>query len=158
VERSNRLPFGLCANPWILLHSLRVLKAHTQHTSKQPTVPGFYSADRVLSYNGHFLCAGAAGSLSAGITNPLDVVKTRLQTQNLKSSFEWLSTRSQEDSSVSRYLNIKSSVKIIYSQEGIPGLFRGVVPRMVFFVPGAAVSWSTYEFVKDFLLNSESLL
>lgn len=134
-----------CASPWILLHSLRVLKVHIQHTSKQPTVPDFYSADRVLSYNGPRRFHDSYGrSQTKSTTHPY----------LLASCY----TRSQEDSSASRYLNIKSSVKIIYSQEGIPGLFRGVVPRMVFFVPGAAVSWSTYEFVKDFLLNSESLL
>ncbi len=36
-------------------------------------------------YFWYFICAGAAGALAAIVTNPLDVIKTRLQTQDIAS-------------------------------------------------------------------------
>jgi len=42
--------------------------------------------ERQHSYAWYFLCAGVSGGLAGLLTNPLDVVKTRLQTQEVRPS------------------------------------------------------------------------
>lgn len=65
------------------------------------------------------LTGAAAGGLAGTITTPLDVVKTRMQTQNGTSAVMLNSS------------SIISSLKTIYAKEGINGLFSGVAPRFV---------------------------
>lgn len=40
----------------------------------------------------------------------------------------------------------------IIAEEGWSTIWRGMKPRVLFNAPAAAVSWGTYETVKDFLL------
>lgn len=65
------------------------------------------------------LTGAAAGGLAGTITTPLDVIKTRMQTQNGTSGV------------VLKSNSIISSLKTIYRVQGIQGLFSGVAPRLV---------------------------
>lgn len=85
----------------------------------------------------HILSGAAAGSMAALITNPLDVCKTLLNTQEVCCN---------SGKSVDRGL-IQAMLTVI-SCRGYSGFFRGVTPRVIFMMPGAAVSWSVYEFFK----------
>ena len=53
-----------------------------------------------------------------------------------------------------QYRGLLDALKQIKSQEGIEGLFRGVVPRVLVHAPSVAVSWTTYEVVKKLLDDS----
>ena len=124
--------------------------------------------DREVSITGYFGCAGLAGAISSGITTPMDVIKTRLQTQSEKSSLiskektqELLKHSgcskpeclAQEDKACvkPRYCTIRGTVRLILKEEGIMAFYRGLIPRMMFVLPGAAVSWTTYEYIKTLL-------
>mmetsp|Transcript_18903 Transcript_18903/g.18907 ORF Transcript_18903/g.18907 Transcript_18903/m.18907 type:complete len:241 (+) Transcript_18903:177-899(+) len=109
--------------------------------------------DGNVSMYGFFTCAGVSAALAAGLTTPLDVIKTRLQTQRETCpSCGTKFMQSQGNLSKPRYGNIQNAISLIYLEDGLRGFLRGMVPRMMFFLPGAAVSWSVYEHVKSLLL------
>lgn len=91
----------------------------------------------------YFLTAGISGAFSGALTLPLDVVKTRLQTQ-----------RGPGEASASsglRYSGIISTVRAIAREEGMVGFFRGMAPRIMIAMPSAAICWGTYECVRTSL-------
>lgn len=90
-----------------------------------------------FSAGAHCLAGGIAGGAAAAATNPLDVVKTRLQTQG--------------ELGARRYRGLWDALNSIRLEEGAKGLFRGIRPRVVFHVPAAAVCWTTYEFCKHLM-------
>lgn len=85
------------------------------------------------------VAGGFAGGVAAAVTNPLDVVKTRLQTEGVQS-------RAVYSSSAAR------TIKTIIREEGRGALWAGAKARILFHVPAAAVSWCTYETMKSLLL------
>lgn len=90
--------------------------------------------DRHFSASSHCVAGAFAGAIASAATNPLDVVKTRLQTQG--------------EVGARRYRGLVDALRVIRDEEGFPGLMRGVRPRVLFHMPAAAVCWTTYEFCK----------
>lgn len=93
---------------------------------------------RVLPW--YFLSAGLSGALAAFITQPLDIIKTRLQTQDV--------VPSQPPSA-----GLSGVLKVLYEDGGVRGFYRGVHMRMLMFIPSSALSWGTYEFAKNMLAS-----
>mmetsp|Transcript_12923 Transcript_12923/g.18572 ORF Transcript_12923/g.18572 Transcript_12923/m.18572 type:complete len:340 (-) Transcript_12923:133-1152(-) len=79
----------------------------------------------------------AAGGASAFITNPFDVVKTRMQTQASGSERLYNST----------WHCLRTTVK----EEGAMALLRGAVARVMWLAPASALSLSVYEQASSFL-------
>jgi len=50
-----------------------------------------------------------------------------------------------------RYKGILDAARQIHAAEGGIGFFRGMVPRLLVHTPSVAISWTTYETVKDML-------
>mmetsp|Transcript_48449 Transcript_48449/g.89261 ORF Transcript_48449/g.89261 Transcript_48449/m.89261 type:complete len:340 (+) Transcript_48449:67-1086(+) len=99
---------------------------------------------RLVDAPWYFLTAGLSGAVASALTVPMDVVKTRLQTQGL----DPCEARSEV---VLRYTGILPTIKIIHRNEGLKGFFRGIGPRMMLAMPSAAVCWGTYETVSAML-------
>jgi solute carrier family 25 iron transporter 28/37 len=84
----------------------------------------------------HMLAGAAGGCLAGGLTNPLDVGKTRLQV----------------GADVGKnYRGLYKTICTIKRDEGWMGFTKGVLPRMLFHSASAAISWTTYEYVKHSL-------
>ncbi|KAI7987015.1 Mitoferrin [Camellia lanceoleosa] len=94
------------------------------------------SEERILV---HLTAGGAAGALASAVTTPLDVVKTRLQCQGVCGADTFSSG------------SIHIALRQIVAKEGPQALLRGLKPRVLFHTPAAAICWSTYEAMKNFL-------
>jgi hypothetical protein len=113
----------------------------------------------------------------------MDNIKTKLQTQTTTSTCEKLdnflnttkknnnlqknkiinastfSTNSKPDCTGEppiKYKNILSTVKYIYRDDGFfKGFFKGLSPRILSNAPSCAISWGTYEIIKNLLLTNK---
>jgi solute carrier family 25 (mitochondrial phosphate transporter), member 23/24/25/41 len=52
-----------------------------------------------------------------------------------------------------QYKSIPDAIRIIFMQEGIKGLYKGIVPNLLKVAPSMASSWLTFEMTRDFLLT-----
>ncbi|KAL7424828.1 Fe(2+) transporter [Cryptotrichosporon argae] len=85
----------------------------------------------------HVAAGGAAGAVAAAVTTPLDVAKTLLQTRG-----------SSTDARIRNARGMSEALKIIVERDGLRGLRRGLVPRVMTVAPSTAISWLSYEFFK----------
>lgn len=94
--------------------------------------PSFISQ---MSENQLVTLAGAASGFLAGVVVcPLDVVKTRLQAQE----------------SGAHYRGFLGTFRTIFHEEGIRGLYKGVVPVTIGYLPTWAIYFTVYERAKGF--------
>jgi hypothetical protein len=54
------------------------------------------------------------------------------------------------------YRGMVSTLRTIYREDGWAGFTKGIRPRMVFHSMSAAISWTTYEYIKHTLEPSFS--
>ncbi|XP_010539157.2 PREDICTED: mitochondrial substrate carrier family protein E [Tarenaya hassleriana] len=88
---------------------------------------------RVNSSVEGLVLGGLAGGLSAYLTTPLDVVKTRLQVQG----------------SAIRYDGWSDAIWKIWMNEGAKGFFKGSVPRVMWYIPASALTFMAVEFLRE---------
>ncbi|CAK9147971.1 unnamed protein product [Ilex paraguariensis] len=79
------------------------------------------------------LLGGLAGGFSAYLTTPLDVIKTRMQIQG----------------ATLRYNSWFDAVHKIWMTEGMRGMFKGSIPRIMWYVPASALTFMAVEFLRD---------
>eukprot|EP00698_Gefionella_okellyi_P000232 TRINITY_DN10196_c0_g1_i1.p1 TRINITY_DN10196_c0_g1~~TRINITY_DN10196_c0_g1_i1.p1 ORF type:complete len:332 (-),score=43.54 TRINITY_DN10196_c0_g1_i1:108-1103(-) len=91
-----------------------------------------------------FLAGAAAGMLAAGLTNPVDVVKTTLQVESAVAA-----------SAGVKPLGLFATYRKIVTTEGHGSLLRGAGPRTVRVAPSCAIAISVYEVFKRFFAHSD---
>lgn len=110
-----------------------------------------FSTDKRPSERITDMVSGAtAGSVAGGITTPLDVIKTYLQTQQRKPKESiFLNTELDVAPRAPTYNGIWSAFRGIHKQSGVKGLFSGVGVRMVWTGSQSMVMFLLYELFMD---------
>jgi solute carrier family 25 protein 44 len=95
--------------------------------------------DHLKKATSHLLCGSLAGIASVMITNPLDVARTRLQLMEFRNSREKEFIRG----------GFVGVLRETYKNEGLAGLYKGARPRILIRIPGSALAFLGYEYLKD---------
>lgn len=119
------------------------------------------------------VAGGLSGAAAGLLSNPIDVIKTRIQTQSV--AFSTAATAAfhgdtpatvvthgcpscaaqiPHASHNTNLLNARQIASSIYRQEGWRGFMRGASARVVYFIPSAAICWTTYETFKRILKDA----
>jgi len=87
------------------------------------------------------LCAGAiSGAVAQTCTYPLDVLRRRFQINTMTGMGY-------------RYKGIFDAIRVIVSQEGVRGLYKGITPNLLKVAPSMASSWLSFEMTRDFFVS-----
>jgi len=87
------------------------------------------------------ICGAGAGLASGIVTCPLDVIKTKLQAQG-----GFITRRpGQFTGSAQAYKGMVGTARVIWREEGLRGLYRGLGPMLLGYLPTWAVYLSVYD-------------
>lgn len=101
----------------------------------------------------HLVAGGVGGMVGAIITCPLDVVKTRLQSDAYHSTYN--QAPKSHNPIVKAFQHFKETggvILSIYNKEGGRALFRGLGPNLVGVIPARSINFFTYGSTKEIIL------
>ncbi|KAF9177685.1 hypothetical protein BGZ51_008464 [Haplosporangium sp. Z 767] len=89
------------------------------------------------------VCGAVAGSFAQTVTYPLDVLRRRMQVTGM-------------DAVSYKYSSTWDGVKKIIKQEGVRGLYKGMVPNYLKVAPAISISFVVYEQCKQILIGKKT--
>lgn len=91
----------------------------------------------------NFACGSVAGAIGATAVYPIDLVKTRMQNQRKMASGEIL------------YKHSVDCFKKVIRNEGVVGLYRGLIPQLVGVAPEKAIKLTMNDLMRGLLTKSD---
>ncbi|KAK2732001.1 mitochondrial aspartate-glutamate transporter agc1 [Myotisia sp. PD_48] len=92
----------------------------------------------------HFALGSIAGAFGAFMVYPIDLVKTRMQNQRSARVGETL------------YLNSLDCAKKVIRNEGVLGLYSGVIPQLIGVAPEKAIKLTVNDLARGFFSNNDT--
>jgi solute carrier family 25 iron transporter 28/37 len=106
----------------------------------------------------YFVSGAISGAVASAFTQPLDVIKTRLQTQDCLSRAEVTAPAASSSQALRpterflpKYDGFMGALRTILREEGASAFFHGLAPRVLYTMPAAAICWGTYDTIKSML-------
>eukprot|EP00730_Choanoeca_flexa_P011213 TRINITY_DN24055_c0_g1_i1.p1 TRINITY_DN24055_c0_g1~~TRINITY_DN24055_c0_g1_i1.p1 ORF type:complete len:313 (+),score=35.68 TRINITY_DN24055_c0_g1_i1:150-1088(+) len=90
----------------------------------------------------NLLCGGLAGTISQTVAYPLDVVRRRMQLERLPKG---------SDSTLRKYRGIGQTMRLLYAENGLRTLFRGITLNYCREFPQVGIAFLVYERLKVLL-------
>ncbi|KAK4311313.1 hypothetical protein Pmani_017171 [Petrolisthes manimaculis] len=123
------------------------LPFHAIHIATYEKIQTVLNPDREYNPRVHMVAGAAAGAFAAASTTPLDMCKTVLNTQEASALVHLQQ---------SRVVGILGAFRTIYIMNGMSGFFKGTRARVLYQMPGTAISWSVYELFKHMMSQRRS--
>ncbi|XP_043603357.1 solute carrier family 25 member 40-like [Bombus pyrosoma] len=110
----------------------------------------FQVTQQTFTFN--FIAGAIAGSIAAFLTIPFDVVKTHRQIE--------MGEKEIYSDKPGRIGGTWTVIQKIYTQNGVRGLFTGLIPRVIKVAPACAIMIATFEHGKQFfqVYNANQIL
>ncbi|KAE8056039.1 hypothetical protein FH972_012841 [Carpinus fangiana] len=106
--------------------------------------------DTELSLTTKLACGAAAGTVGQTVAYPLDVIRRRMQMVGWKDAATVVAGEGRSKAAL-EYTGMVDAFRKTVRHEGFRALYKGLVPNSVKVVPSIAISFVTYEIVKDIL-------
>uniref|UniRef100_A0A060TG07 ARAD1D19206p n=1 Tax=Blastobotrys adeninivorans TaxID=409370 RepID=A0A060TG07_BLAAD len=129
-----------------------------ESSTSQPVVPTiprkvhFKAEDAKVSPWLHFVAGGVGGMAGALVTCPLDVVKTRLQSDFYGSRH--VASTASKIPGLRHVADTLSILTNVYRAEGVRSLFKGLGPNLVGVIPSRSINFFTYGTGKEFIATN----
>eukprot|EP01032_Pedospumella_encystans_P010434 gene10434-12194_t len=107
-----------------------------------------------LSFKENLACSAFAGSVASFLTNPLDLAKLRFQVQRSVPTAGTTTSAPSAATKETTYTGLFDVLSKLYAQNGVRGLFRGALLRVLFFTPSTALTMASYDQFKVLLSKS----
>jgi solute carrier family 25 folate transporter 32 len=105
-------------------------------------IPNFYIAP---------VCGASAGVASGIVTCPLDVIKTKLQAQG------GFARRGAQVEAKTLYRGMLGTGRIIWREDGIRGLYQGLGPMLLGYLPTWAVYLAVYDRSREYFYDQTGM-